>query len=114
MSSAALYAGLAADAQSILADFGWTVQINRPVRTGTQWDPTVTPSISNATAAIVPYTYQAPNGRLPADMTALGYTAAQLSVGDTITDGAITYVVATVETYAPGGQQIINICGLRR
>ena len=47
MSSAALYAGLAADAQSILDDFGWTVQINRPVRAGTQWDPTVTPSISN-------------------------------------------------------------------
>lgn len=112
------YAGLKLDVDELIAEFGQTVQLRSFSSSGSNFNPTLTPTDVNVTAAIVDYTTrEVDNDKIMATdkraLIAVGSIAAMPTTAQKIVVNSIAYAIINCNSVNPAGTPVLYDVQLR-
>jgi len=107
------YTNLAATATRLISRFGRTVTHRVEVKSGSDYDPTITNNDTSIIAVIESFTANEIDNTVIQSCDKRILTVTPLSHEDIIIDGSDVYSIVSVETVKPGDTSLVYIAQLR-
>lgn len=111
-----VYANSVASAKRLIAKFGRDMTLKTIARSGDKWNPTLTPTTTTVTGAVIEYKTHQIDGMFVkvGDKMILFDSTVNITIGDKIIDGDNTYSIVDFNTIAPGSSVILYKVQVRR